>query len=101
MFLVFMGLDLRGPPLANLLSQRFISVCCGNGGTRNPRITPQISGMEDVQSTNKPLSIRKHVRAQIRRLKEQIAEAERQGRPANLARQLLEILEPRQNPDTP
>ena len=49
--------------------------------------------MEDVQRTLEPISVRSSKAAQVRRLKDQIAEAERQGRPADLARRLLEILE--------
>jgi hypothetical protein len=49
--------------------------------------------MEEVTSIHRSNSQRDSRADQIRRLKEQIAKAERLGRPADLARQLLEILE--------
>jgi hypothetical protein len=49
--------------------------------------------MERVSSNPTPIHLRITTADHIRRLKEQICEAERAGRPASLARQLLEILE--------
>jgi hypothetical protein len=49
--------------------------------------------MEDVTSIQRPIAQRDSRTDHIRRLKEQIAEAEAQGRPADLARQLLIFLE--------
>lgn len=49
--------------------------------------------MEDLKNTQPPTAQRASRADRIHRLREQIAEAERQGRPADLARQLLALLE--------